>query len=194
MWLDRRVEELVIPANLPHLSYRESLWEMTMVIVLRELEKFPGYWIGEDGSSYTAWKIRGIKGIGKGKRGTEGYIGKELVEVKKKPRKDGYTQLSFQKDGKSYYRLLHRLVLETFIGPCPDRMECCHKDGNKQNNSVGNLYWGTRVDNTADNIRHGKFYNATKAAAKVNRGKKRVFSDQWRANISAAAKTRKKRT
>lgn len=30
----------------------------------------------------------------------------------------------------------HRLVLETFVGPGPLGHECCHRDGNPQNNWV----------------------------------------------------------
>jgi hypothetical protein len=31
----------------------------------------------------------------------------------------------------------------------------CHRDGNKSNNCADNLYWGTRKQNIADNIRMG---------------------------------------
>ena len=51
--------------------------------------------------------------------------------------------------------LVHRLVLTAFVGPCPSGTECRHLDGNPTNNHVGNLCWGTRTENMADNIRHG---------------------------------------
>lgn len=56
--------------------------------------------------------------------------------------------------GKS--RLVHRLVLETFRGKCPDGMEACHKDGNPQNNQLSNLRWGTPKANAADRTYHGR--------------------------------------
>jgi hypothetical protein len=50
---------------------------------------------------------------------------------------------------------IHRLVLQTFVGSCPEGHECCHRDGNPTNNRVENLYWGTRSQNVLDAVRHG---------------------------------------
>ena len=50
---------------------------------------------------------------------------------------------------------IHRLILETYIGPCPVGMECRHLDGNPQNNNLDNLCWGTRLQNQQDRIKHG---------------------------------------
>lgn len=52
-------------------------------------------------------------------------------------------------------RLAHRLVLEAFVGPCPSGMECCHWDGDHQNNKLSNLRWDTRQGNRLDMTRHG---------------------------------------
>ncbi len=54
---------------------------------------------------------------------------------------------------KSFYT--HRLVLEVFRGACPSGMECCHGNGNPQDNRVENLRWGTRSENVLDSVRHG---------------------------------------
>lgn len=51
-----------------------------------------------------------------------------------------------------YY--VHRLVLITFVGPCPDGMECRHLDGNPSNNRVDNLRWGTKIENSNDRWYH----------------------------------------
>lgn len=47
-------------------------------------------------------------------------------------------------------RRVHHLVLEAFIGPRPDGMLALHKDDNKLNNHISNLYWGTHADNMLD--------------------------------------------
>lgn len=53
-------------------------------------------------------------------------------------------------------RQVHALVLEAFVGPCPDGYECCHRDDRAQNNHLSNLRWGTRSDNLHDAVRNGK--------------------------------------
>lgn len=57
--------------------------------------------------------------------------------------------------GKRPSRTIHRLVAEAFLGPCPPGMECRHLDGNKRNNRLENLAWGTALENAADKARHG---------------------------------------
>lgn len=52
-------------------------------------------------------------------------------------------------------RLVHRLVLEAFVGPCPDGMQCLHGDGNHSNNNLDNLKWGTPAENAVDRHTHG---------------------------------------
>lgn len=57
---------------------------------------------------------------------------------------------------------VHRLVLEAFVGPCPDGMECCHNNGIPGDNKLTNLRWGTRIENAADVRRHGRNPNINK--------------------------------
>lgn len=58
--------------------------------------------------------------------------------------------------GRGNTKGVHVLVLEAFVGPCPDDCECLHWDDNSTNNSLSNLRWGTRSDNLHDAIRNGK--------------------------------------
>jgi hypothetical protein len=51
---------------------------------------------------------------------------------------------------------IHRLILTTFAGsPPPEKPQAMHRDGNKKNNYLGNLSWGSAKENAADKIRHG---------------------------------------
>ncbi len=50
---------------------------------------------------------------------------------------------------------IHHLVLETFVGPRPDRHEACHNNGNRLDNRLENLRWDTASQNQNDRAKHG---------------------------------------
>lgn len=50
---------------------------------------------------------------------------------------------------------VHRMVALSFHGPCPENMECCHLDGNKNNNSPHNLKYVKRRENHSHKVKHG---------------------------------------
>lgn len=70
--------------------------------------------------------------------------------------KSGHKYVNIRVDGRQVSFTVHRVVLETFIGDRPDRMECRHLDGDPANNRLENLKWDTRAENTKDRTRHGK--------------------------------------
>lgn len=76
------------------------------------------------------------------------------------PKPDGYLTFGPCNNGVPRMALVHRLVLEAFVGYCPDGMEACHYDGNKQNNTIENLRWDTRKANTQDSFRLGAHHFA----------------------------------
>mgnify|MGYP001564382964 CR=1 FL=1 len=51
---------------------------------------------------------------------------------------------------------IYHLVLLVFVGPCPEGMECCHRDDNRTNNALSNLRWDTRSENLHDRWRNGR--------------------------------------
>lgn len=51
-------------------------------------------------------------------------------------------------------RHIHRLVCETFHGP-RHVMVVRHLDGDRKNNRLSNLAWGTPLENSEDQARHG---------------------------------------
>ena len=58
-------------------------------------------------------------------------------------------------DGRRRLYKVHRLVLEAFVGPCPEGQEARHLDGDRLNNALENLAWGTRSENAQDRTVHG---------------------------------------
>lgn len=68
------------------------------------------------------------------------------------PLVSGHLQVKIS--GKNYQ--IHRLVLEHFVGPCPEGMQACHfPDRDPTNNKVSNLVWGTQLTNCAHQVIHG---------------------------------------
>lgn len=124
-----------------------------MATKYKDIEKHPGYRVGDDGSVWSCW-TKGPK---------PSPTGPWRVR-KPTAQKYGHQMITFR--GRKW-AFVHTLVLEAFVGPCPPDMECRHKDGNAQNNRLENLVWGTAKENSADRILHG---TQTKGEA-VKRGR-----------------------
>lgn len=89
---------------------------------------------------------------GDGVRGARLKRGHDLIpQVMEK----GHLIVQLYRDGTQRGGLIHRLVLEAFVGPCPAGMEGCHNDGNPANNHLGNLRWDTPKANNLDKNIHG---------------------------------------
>lgn len=80
------------------------------------------------------------------------YKGKVL---KTAPKESGHLNVNL---GARNTKKVHRLILETFVGPCPLGYECLHADGDPTNNYLNNLRWGTRFENRADISAHAQMY------------------------------------
>jgi len=82
------------------------------------------------------------------------YKGKTL---KKFMNKNGYFAVKLSFAGYMRTTYVHELVLRAFVGPRPtteERGEIRHLDGDKTNNCISNLKYGTITENAADRIRH----------------------------------------
>lgn len=76
---------------------------------------------------------------------------------------------------------VHRLVMEAFVGPCPEGREVCHyPDHDKTNNRLDNLMYGTRSENKLQSAESGlntkrvrrsdgrEFISASEASRRTN--------------------------
>lgn len=89
------------------------------------------------------------------------------------PGNHGYASVILTSDqNKLYRKLVHRLVLETFIGVVESKPFCNHKDGNKMNNHLCNLEWCTGKENTEHAINSGLFpqFGETNSCARLTVG------------------------
>lgn len=121
---------------------------------LRPISHFPGYHVSADGRLWTTKKL-----VYGGQAGCQcRYDGppKEL-KLKELPKSPHYKYATLVgSDKRQHSVLVSRAVLEAFVGPCPEGMECRHLDGNAHNNRLDNLKWGTPLENAADKSRHGR--------------------------------------
>lgn len=122
----------------------------------KQIPNFPGYWITSNGEVFSLHQDCTGHCTG-------------WLKLKEKYPKNGlnYLQIGLCKNKKCYYRSVHRLVLETFVGPCPDDMEACHNNGDKQDNRLSNLRWDTHSSNIIDAIRVGT-HRSTKQRGEEN--------------------------
>lgn len=125
---------------------------MPTVIRHAELTWAPGYCFGSDGTVWTRKQRGGAHG--------RGIFCFEPNWRRKKLHLHGRREEQLQvsivtiDDGMKFF-LVHRLVLEAFLGPAPEGLEGCHNDGNTLNNWLDNLRWDTHENNELDKIRHG---------------------------------------
>lgn len=116
------------------------------IVTFKDIPGFPGYRAGDDGGILSAWvncrwgrRLRERWKSIKPCPGSRGYLRVNLTPLdSKRPR-------TFR---------VHRLILEAFVGPCPEGMECRHLNGDKADNRLANLSWGTRQENMDDKRKH----------------------------------------
>jgi hypothetical protein len=70
--------------------------------------------------------------------------------------KFGYAYITLVKDTVHFSRLVHQLVLETFVGKRPTGYQACHNNGIPSDNRIVNLRWDTTKQNMNDREKHGK--------------------------------------
>lgn len=104
------------------------------------IARFPGYRIGDDGSVWSNKSGEWVK--------LKTALGK----------RHGYPVVEFSlgKKGRRKLLLVHRLVMEAFVGPCPPGEEVRHfPNRDKTDIRLANLRYGTKSQNQQDSVFHG---------------------------------------
>jgi len=78
--------------------------------------------------------------------------------IKLTPDHHRHLYLNLNRAGETVRGSVHRLVMLTFIGPCPEGMEVCHNNGDPADNRVENLRYDTHANNMLDKNDHGTMY------------------------------------
>jgi hypothetical protein len=116
-----------------------------MIEEWQPIKDFPGYEISSLGNVRT-WRNRG-------------NFKNDLSDTSKGLRpwiSNGYKMVTLTKPGSRKHFAIHRLVAIHFIGDVPEKHVVCHKNDNKLDNSVQNLYYGTYSQNGKDAVRNKK--------------------------------------
>jgi hypothetical protein len=123
---------------------------MSVIFKSLDILGFPQYRVGTDGSVWSRYEL-----VSSGRGGIKRIIGDNWTKLTPVKSKFGYCKVTLRDATGQKVRKIHTLVLEAFIGPCPKGMECRHLDGNRANNALYNICWGTKLENWADRKRHG---------------------------------------
>lgn len=106
-----------------------------------------------------------------------------------KPGLDSAGYLSVVLNGKS--SRVHWLVLLAFAGECPEGSERLHRNGDKTDNRLLNLRYGTRAENMQDMVWHGQRRLSPQQVRKIRvkaleneRGYKKALAKEFGVSIS----------
>jgi len=105
---------------------------------------FPGYRVGDDGTVWTNRKRVYRKGFG---RGVVYAHSQEWIQMAINKLSAGYVDVQLHKDGESFHRLVHRLVLLSFVGSPPKGYETFHINNVRSDNRLCNLKWASKTEN-----------------------------------------------
>lgn len=121
--------------------------DFTTSILYRDIPSFPGYRVGEDGS---IWSCK--------RKGSDGrtYLSSRWRQMQATHNRQGYRCIKLTEGGKKYFIKVSRLVLLSFIGPCPLGHEACHLNDVKTDDRLCNLKWDTRLNNVKQKIERGR--------------------------------------
>lgn len=96
--------------------------------------------------------------------------------------REGYIRFRLIVGDKRKDRMAHILVLRAFVGPRGPGQQTRHLNGDKSDNRVANLAWGTCAENMADKVRHGTVPSGSRnGRAKLDESKVREIRRLHRA-------------
>ncbi|WP_143393245.1 HNH endonuclease signature motif containing protein [Fimbriiglobus ruber] len=131
---------------------------------IREVPGLPNVFVSATGTAY-----RRVKGPSNVLVPRKGYQGK-----------NGYLVVGVD----CYPHYIHRLVADAFLTPALNGNVVRHLDGNKLNNSVENLLWGTQRENCQDTERHGRNPKGTQRYnAKLTDDAVLQIRELWKAGV-----------
>lgn len=112
-----------------------------------------------------------VRSLARGRNRRTGQILRPSLDRK------GYHVINLCRDGRQKQHKVHRLVALAFHGPSD--LLALHGDGNPDNNTVGNIRWGTPLENNDDRRRHGRARNQNTNKTHCIRGHELTPDNIW---------------
>lgn len=106
----------------------------------RDAPSYPGYQASRSGL------VRSVDRVLSDGRTAGGMV------LKASPDRDGYLRVTVS--GRKVP--VHYIVMDAWIGPCPEGMERLHGNSDNQDNRVTNLRFGTHLENEQDKRQRGR--------------------------------------
>lgn len=128
-----------------------------------------GQYTAEQWRPVSGWETYEVSNLGRVRRG--GRI------LKYRYANGGYPRVLLCRSGERRETLIHRLVADAFIGPCPPGQQVNHKDMNRANPVVTNLEYVT----PSQNQHHANRIKPHRAAYGERHGNARLTAEQVRA-------------
>jgi DNA-binding transcriptional regulator YiaG len=114
------------------------------IIEYRPIPDFPGYRVGSDGSVWTCKDAR---------HGLAASWRRRVTQINC----NGYEAVGLHHQKTRRVFLVQALVLTCFVGPRPPGLWALHRNDNRLDNRLENLYWGTQTENVSDARNNGRF-------------------------------------
>jgi hypothetical protein len=130
--------------TLPPDPYSDDLYSIFFVW-FKPTPEFPGYGVDTDGIVWCCLAL-GYRSVG---------YARKWRKISPRSNPNGNLYVALYRDGIRHDIGVHRLVLATFIGPCPPGKEACHFDDVGTNNRLRNLRYDTHAGNLEDRDRNG---------------------------------------
>lgn len=112
-----------------------------------DIPEYIGYQVSDQG------RVRTVDRAILGRDGREGLHRGRVLKPQRL--KNGYLEV-YLCDGKSRkHRTVHSLVAQMFLGSRPERMDVMHINGDRSDNRVENLAYGTRSENLRGTYAYG---------------------------------------
>lgn len=116
----------------------------------KKIPGLPGYYATDTGEIWSSWIWGSSRPVKRTRDRSKWY--------RRLPYKNshGYMAVGITRRQRRIVYSVHVLVARAFLGPRPTGLQTCHRNGERTDNRIANLRYGTPAENSQDRICHGR--------------------------------------